>query len=194
MWMVWNGFAMLVPAVWPWKHPRMTLFWPLMPDFLMKGEFPEYMALPGSDTSIEISMVLSLYIMGRWFSSKWFGKFYFGACKSSMNFLYQLAKGELSFKHHSSSSLNASWFRLQSASHYLSALLCSYACSWRRQNPCTDGLSGETKDLWVFYFTDLPDIADTLAKGLTSEFVGRHKLRLVQENFLVYTKGLNLLY
>ena len=46
----------------------------------------------------------------------------------------------------------------------------SYACSWRRQNPCTDGLSGETKDLWVFYFTDLPDIADTLAKGLVGKY------------------------
>ncbi len=32
-----------------------------------------------------------------------------------------------------------------------------------------DGLSGETKDLWVFYFTDLPDIANTLAKGLVGE-------------------------
>ena len=42
----------------------------------------------------------------------------------------------------------------------------SYACAWRRLTPCTDGLSGEAKDLWVFFFTDLPDISDTLAEGL----------------------------
>ena len=42
----------------------------------------------------------------------------------------------------------------------------SYACAWHRLSPCTDGLSGEAKDLWVFFFTDLPDISDTLAEGL----------------------------
>ena len=44
--------------------------------------------------------------------------------------------------------------------------LSRYACAWRRLSPCTDGLSGEAKDLWVFYFTDLPDISDKLTEGL----------------------------
>jgi len=44
--------------------------------------------------------------------------------------------------------------------------VCSYACSWRRLNPCTDGFSGEAKDLWVFYFTDLPNITDKLSEEL----------------------------
>lgn len=38
-------------------------------------------------------------------------------------------------------------------------------------SPSTDGLSGESKDLWIFYFTDLPDIADTLAKDLKGKYV-----------------------
>ncbi len=37
-------------------------------------------------------------------------------------------------------------------------------------SPSTDGLSGETKDLWVFYFTDRPDISDKLAGGLKGWF------------------------
>ena len=41
-----------------------------------------------------------------------------------------------------------------------------YACSWRRLSPSTDGMSGEIKDLWVFYFTDLPNIMDTLSEEL----------------------------
>ena len=49
-------------------------------------------------------------------------------------------------------------------------MLCahySYACSWRRLSPCTDGMSGEGKDLWLFFFTDhLPDIIEKLAEGL----------------------------
>ena len=45
-------------------------------------------------------------------------------------------------------------------------LLPRYACSWRRLSPSTDGLSGESKDLWVFFFTDLPDIAALLADRL----------------------------
>lgn len=44
---------------------------------------------------------------------------------------------------------------------------CSYACSWRRLSPSTDGMSGEAKDLWLFFFTDhLPDISEKLAEGL----------------------------
>ena len=43
----------------------------------------------------------------------------------------------------------------------------SYACSWRRLSPCTDGMSGEGKDLWLFFFTDhLPDIIEKLTEGL----------------------------
>ena len=48
----------------------------------------------------------------------------------------------------------------------LPLLLPRYACSWRRLSPSTDGLSGESKDLWVFFFTDLPDIAALLADRL----------------------------
>ena len=50
----------------------------------------------------------------------------------------------------------------------------SYACSWRRLSPSTDGMSGEAKDLWLFFFTDhLPDITEKLAEGLQ----GRSKLK-----------------
>lgn len=48
----------------------------------------------------------------------------------------------------------------------------SYACSWRRLSPSTDGITGESKDLWVFYFTELPDISDKLAEGLQEEATG----------------------
>ena len=41
-----------------------------------------------------------------------------------------------------------------------------YACSWRRLSPSTDGVSGESKDLWVFYFTTLPDLSGQLAPEL----------------------------
>ena len=41
-----------------------------------------------------------------------------------------------------------------------------YACSWRRLSPSTDGISGEGKDLWIFYFTTLPDLTGRLATQL----------------------------
>ena len=46
--------------------------------------------------------------------------------------------------------------------------MCSYryACSWSRLSPSTDGVSGEGKDLWVFYFTTLPDLSQELAPDL----------------------------
>ena len=54
---------------------------------------------------------------------------------------------------------------------YMYACVCihtqSYACSWRRLSPSTDGMSGESKDLWLFFFTEhLPDISEKLAEGL----------------------------
>lgn len=63
----------------------------------------------------------------------------------------------------------------------------SYACSWRRLSPCTDGMSGEGKDLWLFFFTDhLPDIIEKLAEGLQ----GRLHLHL----YWFYSDHINLYY
>ena len=42
----------------------------------------------------------------------------------------------------------------------------SYACAWRRLSPSTDGQTGEAKDLWLFYFTDHPDLSTKLTGGL----------------------------
>lgn len=44
--------------------------------------------------------------------------------------------------------------------------ICRYACSWSRLSPSTDGVSGEGKDLWVFYFTTLPNLSQELAPDL----------------------------
>lgn len=48
---------------------------------------------------------------------------------------------------------------------------CRYACSWSRFSPSTDGVSGEGKDLWVFYFTSLPDLSGQLAPGLQGDLI-----------------------
>lgn len=44
-----------------------------------------------------------------------------------------------------------------------------YACSWRRLSPSTDGVSGEAKDLWIFYFATIPDLTGKLAPELQGE-------------------------
>ena len=46
------------------------------------------------------------------------------------------------------------------------SLSLSYACAWRRLSPSTDGQTGEAKDLWLFYFTDQPDLSTKLTAGL----------------------------
>ena len=48
-----------------------------------------------------------------------------------------------------------------------------YACSWRRLSPSTDGVSGESKDLWIFYFTVLPDLSGKLASELKGSYVNK---------------------
>ena len=49
---------------------------------------------------------------------------------------------------------------------FLLSLSLSYACAWRRLSPSTDGQTGEAKDLWLFYFTDQPDLSTKLTAGL----------------------------
>ena len=49
------------------------------------------------------------------------------------------------------------------------SLCCSYACAWRRLSPSTDGQTGEAKDLWLFYFTDQPDIASKMTVELEGQ-------------------------
>jgi mediator of RNA polymerase II transcription subunit 13 len=49
---------------------------------------------------------------------------------------------------------------------YAQLLSEGYACAWRRLSPSTDGLTGEAKDLWLFYFTEQPDLSSKLAEGL----------------------------
>ena len=53
---------------------------------------------------------------------------------------------------------------------------CRYACSWRRLSPSTDGVSGESKDLWIFYFTILPDLSGKLASELKGSYVNKSKV------------------
>ena len=49
---------------------------------------------------------------------------------------------------------------------YIFFFSLSYACAWRRLSPSTDGQTGEAKDLWLFYFTDQPDLSTKLTAGL----------------------------
>lgn len=53
----------------------------------------------------------------------------------------------------------------------MSIYTCRYACSWSRLSPSTDGFSGEGKDLWVFYFTTLPDLSGQLAPELKGKAI-----------------------
>ena len=52
-----------------------------------------------------------------------------------------------------------------------SSVFLSYACAWRRLSPSMDGQTGEAKDLWLFYFTDQPDLSTKLTAGLEGKVV-----------------------
>jgi hypothetical protein len=72
-----------------------------------------------------------------------------------------------------------------------SSVFLSYACAWRRLSPSTDGQTGEAKDLWLFYFTDQPDLSTKLTAGLEEAERGNWKEEMTNESTTMLYRALH---
>eukprot|EP00731_Ephydatia_muelleri_P022484 Em0015g67a len=77
-------------------------------------------------------------------------------------------------------------------SSYAKLLSEGYACAWRCHCPGTDGITEETKDLWLFYFTqDRPDFGDKLGAGLKEEGSGGWEDGMTVDSTTMLYRALN---
>ncbi|CAI8023038.1 Mediator of RNA polymerase II transcription subunit 13-like [Geodia barretti] len=74
---------------------------------------------------------------------------------------------------------------------YAQLLSEGYACAWRRLSPSTDGQTGEAKDLWLFYFTDQPDLSTKLTAGLEEAERGNWKEEMTKESTTMLYRALH---
>lgn len=77
-------------------------------------------------------------------------------------------------------------------SSYAKLLNEGYACAWRCHCPGTDGSTEETKDLWLFYFTqERPDFGDKLGSGLKEEGSGSWEDGMTVDSTTMLYRALN---